>query len=81
MELNRRELDLHRLELRFAATRVANPRSLFSLRLGRRLAQDTPHRITRQVEQPADLAQAVALRFQDVHARTDFRLNHVRLTG
>ena len=47
-------------------------RPLLDLRLGRRLAQDAPHRITRQVEQPADLAQAVALRFQYVHARTDF---------
>ena len=55
--------------------------SWLGLRLGRRLAQNMPHRITRQLEQPADLAQAVALRFQHMHARTDLRRNHGRLTN
>ena len=48
----------------------------FALYLRRRLAQNMPHCVAREFEQPADLAQAVALRLQHVHARTDFRGYH-----
>ena len=44
-------------------------------RIGR-LAQNAPHRVTRQVEQAADLAHAVALRQQYMHGGTDLGWCH-----
>jgi len=65
----------------FAACVRLSRDTSFARYLRWRLAQNMPHRVTCEFEQPADLAQAVALRLQHMHARTDLRGYHWRLTG